>query len=462
MKLSLKFFCVAYIIVLLSTGIGGFFMINNINNTLFNAQTEKVNTAINYAANSFTAFSDISFGEMEKDQIKSIKNQIKSALNGTVYELNILDSNTIEKEYLTLKDNSYKSSFLKQENKIIMKSVCKIGNGNNSYFIVALSDFTDIKNQCDLFLRLYGIVVFSISAISGFLLFCLTKKITTPLQKLTKATDEIALGNFGEKVNIKTSDYEIKNLSESFNSMSLAIEQKITEIQEETKKRDVFVSDFTHELKTPMTSIIGYSQMLSSYALSDDEKRESANAIYNEAKRLEKLSLQLLDLYVYKNEKIDLESINLLEIEDKLNATLKFLAIKYDVLYSVKFSEQTVLANSVLLLSLLYNLADNAFKASNPKSMVEIYSEIKDDDILICVKDFGKGISKENIKYLTEPFYREDKSRSRKLGGAGLGLSLCKEIALLHNTSLNFETEKDKGTTVSFLLKKGGIKNEQN
>ena len=183
---------------------------------------------------------------------------------------------------------------------------------------------------------------------------------------------------------------------------------------------------------------------------------KAAEAINHEAKRLEKLSLQLLDLYVFQNESVELELLNLFAIGEQTKATLKHLSEKYNVLFTVNFQNEWVYANSVLLLSLLYNLADNAFKASNPQTCVEIYSQTENDTIKISVEDKGSGISKENIKYITEPFFRADKSRSRKYGGAGLGLSLCKEIASLHGSELHFESETDKGTLVWFTLKKEG------
>lgn len=142
-------------------------------------------------------------------------------------------------------------------------------------------------------------------------------------------------------------------------------------------------------------------------------------------------------------------------IGKQLNTTLKYLSEKYKINYTIDFEKAIVSANSVLLLSLLYNLADNAFKASYPQTSIKIYSKTIPTAVQIYVEDRGRGIAKENIRLLTEPFYREDKSRSRKLGGAGLGLALCKEIAIIHGTELDFESEKDKGTTVSFSLCKG-------
>ncbi|MEE0963963.1 MAG: ATP-binding protein, partial [Ruminococcus bromii] len=156
----------------------------------------------------------------------------------------------------------------------------------------------------------------------------------------------------------------------------------------------------------------------------------------------------------------EFDTVSLDSISNQLNSTLKFLSQKYRVLYSVHFDDTSVIANRELLLSLLYNLTDNAFKASDVNQTVTIYSKLNSENVTIYVSDNGKGINKENISLLTEPFYREDKARSRELGGAGLGLSICNKIAELHGTELNFVSEKGKGTTVSFSLKTGGEANE--
>ena len=458
MKLSFKFFCVAYIVVLLSTGFGGSYMVNNINDTLWNTRVERVNTAVNYAADSFMAFADTSYNSEMSDTLKNDAiRQIKNTLDSSVSDVEIYTAEEVtESQYIKMGKNECAITFVKKDSRLLMESVCRLNVGANEYYLFVYSDFTDIQKQCDLFWSWYGIVVICISAVSGLLLFVLTRKMTGPLNRLANVADEIALGNYGKKVEITDSGDEISALSDSVNSMSSAIEQKITEIRDELEKRNIFVADFTHEMKTPMTAIMGYAQMLRSYDLDKTEREQAVEAIHNEAKRLEKLSLQLLELYVYQNEVVDIEKLDLRGIGEQLKTTLKFLSEKYEVQYSVDFEDETVSANQVLLLSLLYNLADNAFKASNPGTSIWLYSKASSDTVQIVVEDEGRGISKENIKLITEPFWREDKSRSRKLGGAGLGLALCKEIARIHGTELAFESEKGKGTRVSFILSKGG------
>ena len=459
MKLSFRFFCIAYIVVLLATGLGGALMVSNINESLWDTRIERVTAAVDYAADSFTAFADASYNnELSGELLVDAARQIKNTADSAVDSVEILPGKAVDSQYAKLSENVCASTFSERDNSLLMESVCKMSVGASEYCLFVYSDFTDIQRQCDQFWRRYGIVVICVSVVSGLLLFALTKKVTGPLKRLADVADEIALGNYGKKAEIPESEDEISALATSVNSMSAAIEAKIQEIRDELEKRNMFVADFTHEMKTPMTAIMGYAQMLRSYQLEEAEKDQAAEAIYGEAKRLEKLSLQLLELYVYQNESVEMESLSLTAIGEQLNTTIKFLAEKYDVAYSIDLSSENVSANQVLLLSLLYNLADNAFKASEPGTSVRIYSTSEADAVRLTVEDEGRGIAEENIKLLTEPFFREDKARSRKLGGAGLGLTLCKEIARIHGTELEFESEKGKGTKVSFALPKGGAK----
>lgn len=459
MKLSSKFFCIAYLIVLLSMGAGGFFIIKSVNDTVWQTNTDRVSAAAYYAADSFSALIDSVYIETDAE-MRELTGQIKNVLDSAVNELIIYTPQTVSGKYADLNNNEGVSAFFERGGRLYMESVCRVKRGADVYYVAVRSDFTEIKNQQQSYWNLYGVTVLSVSVLSGLLLFLSAQKITAPLKRLARASDEIAHGNYGKTVDIKLTDNEISALSKSFNTMSLAVEQNIRRIKEEGERRDRFVADFSHELKTPMTAIMGYAQLLDSYELEPQEKKEAAKTVYSEAKRLEKLSRQMLDLCVLKNESTEIEEIGLLEIGKQLKTTLKFLSEKYSVPFSVELGAETVLANRELLLSLLYNLADNAFKASEPESPIEIHSALEYGGVKITVRDCGRGIAKENLELLTEPFFREDKSRSRALGGAGLGLSICREIAEIHGTSLCFESEKGKGTAVSFTLRKVGEANE--
>lgn len=454
MKLTVKFFCIAYIIVLLSTGIGGIFLINSANSNLWDSREERVIASSKYACDSFMSFADISSGPVSEAQLENIKKQIKGSLDSCVSELLILSESDVTSEYSSLADNEGFRRYTRRNGRYMLESVCRLNTSTDIYYITVYSDFTDIEDRTSALWGIYGAVVLGLSVISGLLLFIVARQTAKPINRLTEAANSISSGNYGETVTVETADFEIKRLAESFNTMSAMVKKTIEDIQAESDKRNMFVADFTHEIKTPMTAIIGYAQMLNSYDLNQKEIKQASRAIYKEGKRLERLSLQLLELYVYRNDEVVLEPVFLSDTVNQLETTLIFLSKKYNVKFTVDFCEVEVMANSVLLFSLLYNLADNAFKACAERGEVKINSAVIGDRVKISVSDNGKGISPENIKLLTEPFFREDKGRSRELGGAGLGLALCKEIAVIHNTELVFESELGKGTKVSFCLER--------
>ena len=379
--------------------------------------------------------------------------------SGDISEIIIIEGKSA-KGYKGLKENEISSSFSSEGQSLIMTSTAKLKINSETYCIILCSDLTQIKEQCDSFNNSYSVIVISVSIISGAILLFFAKRATKPLNKLAKMADKIADGDYGKILQLNSKDREILELSSSFNTMSKTIAQNIKEIKEAARKKEIFVADFTHELKTPMTSIIGYSQMLKEYNLKENEKRQAAAAILSEAKRLESLSSQLLELYVLKKDRIELNVIDLYAVGKELELSLVFLAKKYNVSFSIDLPKISVLGNKAMLISLLSNLADNAFKASFENKKIEIFAKDMKEFIEIFVKDEGKGVSSENLKLLTEPFFRVDKARSRKLGGAGLGLSLCKEIASLHGSKLNFKSEPSKGTLVSFKLKKEADNNE--
>ena len=452
MKLSNKIFLTTYITVLLCLGLSGTFLIEYVTDSLFKAEEKQIKYANSYAAESFYAFTDVSYGEITDTQKQNIIGQIKASLGNNVAFMDILSEKEIGSEYSKLEDNSGISRYIKNDDVLILKTVSRLKTTNGVYYIQLYYDLSSTLEQGKILKDFYVITVLLFSAISGLLLFLIAKRATYPLRRLKDAAYDIANGSYGKTVVIKSGDIEIKELSSSFNSMSQTIEQKIAQIRKEAEKRDLFVADFTHEIKTPITAIIGYSQMLDGYSLTKEEQSSAIKTIYSEGKRLESLSLQLLNLYVLKNEEVTLYPVNLKEIEEQLNATLKFSCEKYAVTLKTIFPEIWVKADKNLLLSLLYNLCDNAFKASNKNGVVNIYCEENGEKIKILVQDNGKGISQKNIKMLTEPFYREDKARSRQAGGAGLGLSICKAIAELHQSSLTFDSKKGNGCTVSFEL----------
>lgn len=458
MKLSWKFFCIAYIIIILSTGVGGFWLVNTAVSRAYDERQRILEVSETYAIDSFISLCELITGEIHQTRCDAMARQIKSSLDSVVESVSI--ERVDESEKLNIVDKRGTKKFNSTEYYCSMKIDCAIEVNNDFYRITVESDFTDILLYEKEIWNVYRISVLMIAGISGVLLFVFSKGFTKPLSRLTSAAKSIADGDYGKTVDCHSETSEIVALSNSFNIMSLAVKNAIDDVKSEVEKRETFIADFSHEMKTSLTAIVGYADMLRSYDLSESEQRVSANAVFKEGKRLENLSMQMLDLMVLKKEKCQLAPVSLREVAEALKDTLKFHCDKYEVALSVNLQDVSVKADKSLLLSLLYNLADNGFKASKRGSEVKIESKSLNDGVLISVIDRGNGIPKEKLKFITEPFWREDKVRSRKEGSVGLGLSICKEIAKQHSTALQVSSGLDEGTTVSFVLKYGGNKNE--
>lgn len=451
MKLSFKFFCIAYIVVLLAAGIPSAVFIQNSVNKAWSAREEMVISGENYAVSSFYSLAELSSGKISEIRRRNITTQIRQALDSNIDEFGIENGNASDR-YKALALNKGVHFYFEKEGELIMESACKVEAGGEEYCVFVRSYFSELRREHARLWRYYSIAMLFVAAIGGVLLYFIARKITDPLKKLTEAANDMAAGNYGKTVVVKTGDIEINDLARSFNEMSAATENSLREIKAEAEKRERFVANFTHEMKTPMTSIIGYAQLLESYELSEREKQQAAASIFRESKRLESLSLQLLELFVTQNEEIELKTVLLETVVERLKETMRFSAEKYGCILDVALPRVCVLANGPLILSLFYNLIDNAFKACEKGGRVSVRGDMQNGRVRITVSDTGRGIAPEHIKHLTEPFYREDKARSRRLGGAGIGLALCKEIAALHGTELAFSSERGKGTTVTFSL----------
>ena len=270
-------------------------------------------------------------------------------------------------------------------------------------------------------------------------------KVTDTVAVLTDAGAQIAAGDYARRTDLHTGD-EIEALSRSFDKMADAVQEKIADLEADVQRREDFVGAFTHELKTPMTSIIGYADMLHTMQTDPDEQREAAAAIVHEGRRLEALSRKLLALLGLNEEGVELTAVPLPALWPRLHAACP------DVTLRTPAAAPTVRGDADLLLDLLCNLVQNAAKASAPGAPVLVLCAQAGDAVTLTVADRGCGIPPELIPRVTEPFYMVDKSRARRQGGSGLGLALCQRIAAAHGSALRIESEPGRGTRVSVTL----------
>lgn len=291
-----------------------------------------------------------------------------------------------------------------------------------------------------------GLVLLSciITGVVCFLLFIILNRVLQPLQRLSRGAEQIAKGQYDERIVVNRRD-EIGELSANFNQMAEAVQSRIEELKEAEWKRTLFMGNLTHELKTPMTAISGYAKTLLTVKLGEEDKEEALSYIYEESCRLERLSQKMMNLLLLEERKpADLVAVPakvlFLNVAEACSASLKEDGI------SLQCHEEgeVFLADADLFTEVLINLVDNARKASTKGSKIILSAK----ENSIEVRDFGKGIPEEEKDKILEPFYRIDKSRSRKNGGAGLGLAITAIIIKQHNCRMEIDSRVGQGTRI--------------
>lgn len=321
--------------------------------------------------------------------------------------------------------------------------------------LVTAYDLTGLYRDRDAALTRFLLLEAAVLAAAAAVTALLAARLTRPLAVLTDAGQQIAAGDYARRTALHTGD-EIETLSTSFDKMADAVQEKIADLEADVQKREDFVGAFTHELKTPMTSILGFADILRSGEVSPATRRTAADYIYHESKRLEALSGNLLALMGLEQQPPQLEAVPLGRVLQSLRRALP----QGSPVPTLPRSDAVVLAQPELLCDMLYNLIQNARKATPADGKVEVLLDETPTRLTIRVQDTGCGIPPQELARITEPFYMVDKSRAREQGGSGMGLALCARIAALHGTTLQFASVPSQGTTVSFCLQKAGSQPE--
>ncbi len=268
----------------------------------------------------------------------------------------------------------------------------------------------------------------------------LTKSIVRPIEHMANDMDHIDMLN------------SYKEIRPFINT----IKKQHENIVQNAKMRQDFTANVSHELKTPLTSISGYSELIENGMATDDDVRRFASEIHRNSDRLltlindiirlseldvveDKPSMEKVDLYMVARTAVDMlmMSANMHEVTLELDETS---------------SPSYIMANKMMMDEIVYNLTDNAIRYNNKGGSVKLKVATSCDKVVLTVKDTGIGIPKEHLEFVFQRFYRVDKSRSKQTGGTGLGLAIVKHIAAKHNADIKIMSEPGKGTEINIVF----------
>lgn len=294
----------------------------------------------------------------------------------------------------------------------------------------------------------------AVSAVLAIALYFVLRGLSRPLEQLAGAADSFAAGDFTVRAR-KRSDDELGMLADSLNAMADTAVGRIAEIERIADANARIVANLSHEIRTPLTAVQGYAQYLLLFDAKDEDRDTALEAIVEQSRRLQAVSQSMLQLSTVGLSGVNFSRIDLSEVTRRALEALAPAASERGVaLEGPSTPPVFVEGDEVLLESLVGNLADNALKACAPGGRVLVSIELRDLSAVVAVADDGRGLFPDELAKLGEPFYRPDEARSRAAGGAGLGVSLCYEIARLHGASLSYSSKPGRGTvaTVEFTV----------
>ncbi len=319
---------------------------------------------------------------------------------------------------------------------------------NERYAVYVVEDITGVYESITRMVWRFALIG-GVGILLGFVLIgLLVRRSMQPLAVLKTAAGRIAAGGYGERATVLSKD-EVGALANDFNRMAEAVETHIGDLTETAERQRLFISGVTHEFKTPLTTVILNADTLQNAYMDEEERQTALSYIERQCKWLERMTQKLLKLITLKQD-IELKPSSVPQLFERVEESMAETLRQRDTRLISECKLNTLSMDADLMQSVLINLVDNASKASAPGQAVTMRAY---DDV-IEVSDNGIGIPESELARITEPFYVVDKSRSKKLGGSGLGLALVKEIVNAHGAALEIESSVGVGTTIRVRFKR--------
>ncbi|RHP32824.1 sensor histidine kinase [Lachnotalea sp. AF33-28] len=338
-----------------------------------------------------------------------------------------------------------------ESDRYYIQTACVFAVQQNTLCMENFRDITSLFEERDVQYDIFQKLMLVLLVLDGMIIGLVSWWLTYPVKKLSRAARLIAGGHYEKRVDVHSGD-EIGKLAQDFNLMADNLEERILQLKEAARRQEDFIGSFAHELKTPLTSIIGYSDMLRSKEMMPEDRFVAANYIFQEGKRLEALSLKLMELIVLNRQELPMRRVEITDLMESVAGVMYPVLEKEHIELNMAAEEAVLVLEPDLVKTLCINLIDNGRKAIDNGGRIFFRGRIAKDGYHILVKDTGRGMPKEELSRITEAFYMVDKSRARAKGGAGLGLAICSRIVELHCGKIRFRSVPDVGTLAEVIL----------
>lgn len=423
-------------------------------------KTNELNEIVNEVKEDFD--SDNFYNNIDQLTFKTgICIEITNNYGKTLYSTDAMDRGCISNPNTTL---LYKNDFLNSEedtrsyeilnprfnNKTLIKAI----NLDNNVYAFINTSLEAVDSTANILTSQLIIVTFIVLIMSFVIAYFLSKKLSNPIVKINNSAKKMADGDYDILFKI---DENIDEMNELATTLNYARD----ELSRTNELRKDLMANVSHDLKTPLTMIKAYAEMVRDLTYKDKEKRNNnLNVIIEETDRLNNLVNDILELSIIESKTLSLkeEEINL---TDLVNSIIKRYDIfvekeKYNFIVNIE-NNYTILADRKKLEQVIYNLINNAINYTGKDNNIFINVTNSNNNILVEIKDTGKGILEEDINNIWDKYYKSEKKHKRNAIGTGLGLSIVKNILKLHNFDYGVKSEKNKGTTFYFIVPNNNI-----
>ena len=315
-------------------------------------------------------------------------------------------------------------------------------------YVLLHTPMSNALSQAEEIVDITSLSVIIILICTFILIIIFTFIVYRPIRNITKMTEKYAKGDFSEQIQVDSND-EIGYLANTLNYMATTLNT----LEEEQRK---FISNVSHDFRSPLTSIKGYIEAILDGTIPPEMQDKYLNIILFETERLNKLTQNILDLnkFGHNGMSLDISDFDINQLIRTTTMTFEGVCNKKGLSFDLYLTGQELFVKGDMskIQQVLYNLTDNATKFSHNNTSITIETNIRNEKVLISVKDKGIGIPNDSIKKIWERFYKTDQSRGKDKKGSGLGLAIVKEIVQAHNENINVISTEGVGTEFIFTL----------